>query len=78
MAYFNPQVYCGSICLLRRITKTMMLYLYLWLETNPPSNTDLFKLGIAAQEFLPSLIHFCGDIFIPDQLLQPNLLHKDF
>jgi len=32
MAYFNQQAYCGPICLLRRITKTMMLYLYLWLD----------------------------------------------
>jgi len=42
--------------------KTMMLFLHLWLETNLPWNTDLFKLGIAVQKFLPSLIHFCRDI----------------
>jgi len=56
-----PYAFCDAL------QKTMMLYLHLWLETNPPWNTDLFKLEIAAEKFLPSLIFFCGDIFIPGQ-----------
>jgi len=68
----------SQLCTLFAMRESVLLYAELWTEGTPPWNSDLIKDRIALEKTVPPLAQFRWKVVVPTDILEPNLLHKDF